>query len=99
SFSADLGNGSVSNASTPTSCYACPDLFIAKYAAATGNHLFSTTHGVDADDIASDVAINPVTGSAIVTGSYQLALDVGAPQTLLPVSARNAFVLSLGPLP
>jgi hypothetical protein len=97
-FDANLGNGLVSNKSSLSSCYACTDFFVAKYAAATGNHLFSTSYGADAPDKAFDLALHPMTGNALVTGSFEQLLDLGAPQPLAP-TGPSAFVFSAGPLP
>ena len=70
----DLGNGPRIN-SDPRNLK--PDMFLAKYSGVDGSHLYSRTMGDINTDRASGIAVDPVTGNIIITGSFQGTMDFG----------------------
>jgi hypothetical protein len=74
------------------------DVFVAVYAAASGSHLFSKGFGAAGDDYGLDLAVSPLTGSVLVTGTFQGSVNFGTGPIVAP-TPTSVFVLSLGPLP
>ena len=80
----DFGGGSLT-------ALGSADAFVAKYAATTGNHLWSRRLGGSGNDYGNGVAVERSTGAVFVSGSFEdVASFGGAPLT--PFGADDAFV-------
>jgi hypothetical protein len=84
SSSTNLGGGQIASVGFD-------DVFLAKYAAATGAHLFSKGLGSGGFDSATSVAVDP-SGNIVILGFYADTMDVGGP-TPLPGSGNKMFLV------
>lgn len=89
----DFGGGPVTNPGAPQY-----DIFIAKYAASTGSHLFSTAFGSGLTDFGFGVAASKATGNVVIAGVFQSVMTVGGAQ-IESAGLSDGFVASLGGLP
>ncbi|HXJ80395.1 MAG TPA: PKD domain-containing protein [Candidatus Methylomirabilis sp.] len=87
-------NGTVNFGGSPLTSAGGADVFVAKYAAADGTHLWSKRYGGSSDDTAFGVSVSS-SGNAIVTGYFQNTADF--PTSLTSAGRLDVFLLSLGP--
>ncbi|HYO98052.1 MAG TPA: PQQ-binding-like beta-propeller repeat protein [Polyangiaceae bacterium] len=76
------------------------DIFVVKLDGTTGNPIWSKHFGGTGDDRAYDVAVQPTSGSVVVTGYFSGSADFGAAESLVAAGGAaddDIFVLSLDP--
>jgi PKD repeat protein len=72
------------------------DIFVAKYAGATGAHRWSRSYGGILSDRGSSVAVDAA-NNVLVTGSFSDVVDFGGGPLTSPAGNMDAFLLKLAP--
>lgn len=74
------------------------DVFVAKYDAASGAHLFSTSYPSLGDDRGLALAVHPVSGATVIGGMFTGELDMGA-GAMTSHGSFDIFLANLGIVP